>query len=212
MKYVKMLGLTAVAAMALTAFLGAGSASATVLCKTKVTEGCAAAGWSYGVNTTIHATQEKGTTAVLEAGSTTLDTCTTSTVHGFVEKAGDTNSTVSGDIKTLTWGEPGTTPCTNTTDTLKIGGLEVHWISGTDNGTLTATGETEVTINTIFGSCVYGSGKALDLGTITGGSPATIDIHASVPKISGNFACPSTGTWTASYEVTEPTPLYVATS
>ena len=64
MKYVKMLGLAAVAAMALMAFLGASSASATVLCKTHITSGCAAAGWDYAGP--LEASLKPGTSAFLE--------------------------------------------------------------------------------------------------------------------------------------------------
>lgn len=168
----------------------------------------------YGAGTTIHATQKAGTTAVLETtgtNPTTLDTCTTSTIHGETSNAGSSTTTVSGSIGILSWGVAGTTPCSKTTDTLNAGELEIHWISGTDNGTLTGK-NAEVTVNTIFGTCVYGTGASFDLGTLVGGTSPTISIDATVPKISGNFACPGEATWTAEYEVTEPHALYVSTS
>jgi len=99
------------------------------------------------------------------------------------------------------------------TNTLKAGNLSIHHIAGTDNGTLTLTGGYEVTINTIFGTCVFGSGEALDMGKITGGSPATINTEKAVlPKISGNAACPSHGVSSAQFTVTSPSSLYVSAS
>jgi len=204
MKYIKMLSLAALAAMALMAVVGATTASATVLCKNSSnTTTCSE---DYASGTAIEGTITSGTTAVLEtSGGTVLDTCTESTVKGNTETTGGSSATVKGDIKTLTWGS-----CTRTTNTLAVGSLEIHHTAGSDNGTLTATGTTEVTIDTIFGSCVYGTGTGLNLGTVVGGNPATLSINVGVPKISGNFACPATGIWTANYTVTSPKPLFVS--
>ena len=72
MKYLKILGLAAVAAMALTAFMGAGTASATGLWKyTTPSEND-----TLGVGTTITASLEAGTSAVLrDTGGLANDTC-----------------------------------------------------------------------------------------------------------------------------------------
>ncbi len=201
MKHLNALGLAAIAALALTAFVGVGTASATVLCKEAKTTGCAA----YAAGTEIHATSENS--AVLETtGGVVLDTCTGSTVRGKVSNAGSSSTTASGPIEELNWGV-----CSRTTNTLKLGSLEVHHIAGTDNGTLTATGGIEVTINTIFGTCTFGTGAALDIGKVTGGNPATINTEKTVvPKIAGNAACPAHGVWNAAFLVTSPTPLYIA--
>lgn len=209
MKYMKMLGLAAIAAAALMAFVGASSASATVLCKV-TPEGANATCPStqdYPAGTKIESTLEAGTTAILESGSTVLDTCTASTVAGETKTTGSATETVKGPITTLSWGTAAT-PCSKTTDTISKGELEIHWIKGTHNGTLVGKGS-EVTINTIFGTCVYGSSTGITFGTVESGSPAKIAINAVVPKISGNFACPETSRWTANYTVTSPTPLYV---
>ncbi len=126
-KYAKILGLAAVAAMALMAFVGTGTASATVLCKTNLTTGCAAAGQDYPAGTGIHATSESS--GILETtGGVILDTCTGSTVKGKTSNTGSASTTVSGPIEELAWGV-----CRRTTNTLKLGSLEVHHIAGTDN-------------------------------------------------------------------------------
>ncbi len=73
------------------------------------------------------------------------------------------------------------------------------------------TGGVEWTISTIFGTCVYGSGEALDIGKITGGSPATVKTEkAVVPKISGNAACSAHYVWNAQFTITSPAPLFIS--
>ncbi|MGN6274963.1 MAG: hypothetical protein ACTHNP_03415 [Solirubrobacterales bacterium] len=197
MKYLKILGLAAVAAAALMAFVGAGTASATTLCKTTSTP-CAS------LATTLESSLETGKTAKLEAGGIVLDECSESGVSGTIEEQGST-VTAKGKVKkeNLTWG----TTCTHTTDTLAGGELEVHAITSSDNGTVTATGF-EVTVNTIFGSCIYGfRTEHKDLGTLEGGTTPKLVINTNVPLISG--PCPTTSTWNATYLVTNPKPLYV---
>lgn len=220
MKYLKMLGLAAVAAMALMAF-GAGTASATKLCTTTDTPDCSA-GWAYGVGTTIHATLKSGTTAKLwndPKGESPLVTCTGSTVKGSISNAGGTGSTVSGPLDTTTNAEEKHTGltwsgCSTTVDTIttegSIGELEIHWIEGTHNGTVTSKG-TDVTVN-IFGvTCTYGSGAGLDLGTLTGGTEPILSINTTVNKVAGGFLCPGHAIWEAEYVVTEPHALFVTT-
>ena len=218
MKYVKILGLAAVAAMALMAFLGASTASATVLCKTTPVTGVCPEGWDYPKETVIHASLEKETSAELWRSNEKneeielVDTCTASTVEGITTNTGGSAETVKGPITALTWGEPGTA-CTRPTTTSVPGSLEVHAIGDTHNGTLTGSGSS-VQVETVFGKCTYGTGENLDLGIVTGGSMATIDIDAKVTlvKDDGIGICPKTTRWTAKYTVTNPEPLYVATS
>jgi len=206
MKHLKMLGLATIAALAL---VGTGSASATVLCKTPLTSGCATSGWDYGVGTTFHFTTKAATTGVFETtGGVVLITCTGGTLHGSLSNTGGSASTASGLLSSWAWGT-----CSRATNTLTLGNIEIHHEAGTDNGTLTMTGGIQWTVNTIFGSCVFGTGEALDVGTITGGNPATINTgKAVVPKISGNAACPMHEVWNATYTITAPTPLYVSAS
>lgn len=57
----KIAGLAALAAMALMAFAGKGTASATVLCKTALKENCASVKWDYNLGTMIKANVEANT-------------------------------------------------------------------------------------------------------------------------------------------------------
>lgn len=182
------------------AFIGAGAASATVLCNEAATE-CA----SYEKGAVVDASLTE-TTTFSTTGGTVLDECTFGMVEGRTSNAGGTSETVNEAIAELPWES-----CTNTTDTTNKGELEIHWISGTNNGTVTGK-NVSVTLNTAFGSCTYGTGTALDLGTLTGGSPATIDVNTILAKQAGGFACPSEVKWSAHYKAASPEPLYVGSN
>lgn len=217
MRYVKMLALAAVAVGALMAFIGAGTASASKLCSTQVLAGAscpAGQNWPSGTNLKFTLL---GSAALTNTENEAIDTCTESTVEGPTGNAGSSTETVKGDITVLTWGT-----CKFPTTTISLGGLEIHNIAGTSNGTLTSaknskTGKiSEVTINTVFfGSCVYGITAGTSIGDLTegkgqsattGGEPAIFHANATAHKLSGsNFACPETTKWVATYQLTEPT-------
>lgn len=216
MKYVKMLALAAVAVGALMAFVGAGTASASKICSTKV-DPCPA-GQNWPVGTVIDFSLKKGTSAILtDTTGEVINTCTGSTVKGKITNAGSSTATVTGTIEELTW-----TGCSFTTTTNHKGCLEIHNISKTFNGTVTsdpcdidAQGRTntEVTINTVFfGSCVYGIAAGKSIGDLTEGKyvkekeeTAVFTANAVATKLSGsNFACPETAKWEATYVLTAP--------
>lgn len=204
MKYIKILGLATSTALAL-AFLGASGASATVLCKTNLQSGCGQ--WDYPAGTEIHLSQETGSSLVLtNTSGSTEKTCIDSTTKGSTQNTGGVSSTVVITITVKAFGG-----CTNTVDTLELGQLEVHHIAGTVNGTLTGKGF-RWTTNLAGISCVYGYGTGVDLGILTGGSMATADYDAVVPKREGSFLCPGTTVLDAIHTVTSPEPLYVSES
>jgi hypothetical protein len=210
MKYLKIIGLAAVAAMVLMAF--AGSASATVLKKGPTT---------MAVGEEIKATLASGTsskliTDPLSGEPITLNTCTTSSVTGKITNAGSSTSTVVGSIEkaNLTWSN-----CVSgSVTTIEGGTLEVHSISGTTNGTLTAK-SLKITVNTILDACTYTAGTGTHMGTLTGTSDttkhATMDISATVTRVTpdpDNGTCPETAIWKGTYTVTSPTGLNVEAS
>jgi hypothetical protein len=204
MKYLKILGLAAVAAMALMA-VGAGSASATTL---------SVKGAKQTSSITIAASLKAGTTATLvdEFGSTT-DTCNESTTHGTTTSpftaAG--NGEIDGNLSPLTNTPQGLTfsKCSHTTTVIKPGKLIIGWIKGTTNGTVTSA-EAEVTVqSTVFGaSAICKTGIGTDIGKITGvaSGQATMDIEAI-----NNLNCGILGnsSWTGTYVVTTPEGLGV---
>jgi hypothetical protein len=201
MKYVKMLGLAAVAAMALMAFVGAGSASATVLCKTTTTP-CGGGHISLGETITAHSTHVE----LRSTGGAFQSTCKKSTVSGPTTTTGSSTTTVKGSVAAtaLTWGE-----CSEPVETLEGGNLEIHHITGTHNGTLTASGfKVKVTIAGV--GCKYSAGAGTDLGTVTGGASPTLHINAIVNEVEPSFFCPDDAVWTGNYVST--TPVHVTPS
>ncbi len=204
MKYLKMLGLAAIAVMGLMAVLGASTASATELDKVTA-DGTKDA---LKVGDTIHITSTTGTSLTYtDTSSNPIDTCKEGTWHGTVTNAGGPTSTVVIGVTSLTWGG-----CTQTTTTITNGELEVHTIANTDNGTVTGKGTTWTT--NVFGvSCRYGTGSGTDLGEMTGVTKSTehaiIHLNAIIneqePK---QFLCPDTGKWVGTYTITTPTGLF----
>ncbi|HEX5989949.1 MAG TPA: hypothetical protein VFY75_07045 [Solirubrobacterales bacterium] len=193
MKYVKILGLLAVAASALMAF--AATASATTI--------TSPTGTSY--TGTIHASSEGTTTLHGEALSVS---CKKSTVTGTLSTHGS-SVTASGPISTLDFSE-----CGDDVVTVKQNGsLEAH---GTATGaTLTSTGAI-ITIHThLFGiNCTYET-KNTDIGNLTDShsaatTGATLDIDSSlIPRVGDSVFCGEFGEWTGSYLVSTPSHLYV---
>lgn len=201
MKCLKALGLVAMAAMALTAFLGASSASATVICTTTTTP----CGTSWHVDT-IEASLAAGTSAVTRSTGGALEgTCSGSSLSGSKTVTGSATQTVVISVPKsgLIW-----SGCSQTTDTLAGGELEIHRITGTENGTITARGF-EVTKVVAGVSCIYGTSTGHDIGVLTGGNDATMDLHGTWTKRGGSFLCPSTSIFEADYTITNHNAVYV---
>jgi hypothetical protein len=190
MKYIKLLGLAAVAAAALMAFVGAGTASAqgTITCS----EGVACPN-----GTTIEATS---THVTLHPPFGEI-TCTHSRVHGF------TTSATTGNVGTLTFGNAERKCGIWTIHVLKTGTL--HTETG---GILKGAGQ-EVTVEGSGVHCTFGTGAGTKLGTVTpssGGTKAVLDIEAKIPVVGGRSGifCGTTAQWTGKYTVLEPTPFF----
>jgi hypothetical protein len=208
MRSLKMLGFAAVAAAALMAFVGASSASATVLCKvegTGATTGTICpSGSAYGAKTAVSAQLVAGTVAKLETAFKTIE-CKKSTTSG--ETSAEEAAEITGPEGTLTF-----TECNCEIKVLHAGTVSTGWISGTHNGTQKSTGnETTSQCSTIFGNvhCIYKT-NATDLGTLTGGNPAKLDANASIPRLATDGLCAEKAVWHAEYEVTAPKPLFIA--
>lgn len=205
MKHLKTLGLAAIAATALIAFLSAGTASATVLCSSTASP-CSLA-QKYAVGTRIGFSLKPGTSLRWVNEGTTLETCTQAVLKSDITNAGSATSTVTSENKTLSFNG-----CTFANGFTKLGGLEIHNISSTSNGTVTASGEIGWTFNNpMFGSCVYGWTTGGVVGTITEGKPATLDLNTNIVKLSGSsILCPPNGTLEGSLVQTEPTSTTLA--
>ncbi len=218
MKYIKILGLAAVAAMALMAFVGASSASATVLCS-QTPSGTPAAcptASTYGAGTTITGTAEG---ALLTNNLNPVE-CEHSETEARITNTGGASSTVVGTIEELNFTGCSTTniPITNCTVTVEhlpyLG--EVHWTEGTHNGTLTGLNHgngvpgAKVVCGTVI-NCRFSAEPTLD---VNGGNPASVLANEESLTISGGGLlmpiCPSTAKWDAEYVATSPTAIWVA--
>ncbi len=209
MKNLKVFGLALLALVAMAALFGVGSASATVLCKAKETP-CSTEN-RFSVGTVFDITLKAGTSTPFQnTEGTSILTCKESTTRAQMVASGSSTTTVKlqSGKEEIKWGG-----CTSPWASLTAGEFEIHYITGTSNGTVTAKGfETTVSYPSINLSCVYVYGSGLDLGVITGGSPAALHLNVVLPRsATSSIACPLTARFLAEETFTEPnTPIYVA--
>ncbi|MGN6274562.1 MAG: hypothetical protein ACTHNP_01365 [Solirubrobacterales bacterium] len=199
MRHLKIASLAGLTALILLAFVGVATAPATVLCKTG-TAPCGA-GWTLGAGDTIGATLEGS--SHWEREGTEFATCTEGMFVIKLENPGSAAETVHGIFSSISIKN-----CTNTVDTVTNGPIEVHAIPGSSNGTL--TGKAIFRMQFFGITCTYGGSG--DLGTLTAGSTATLDVNLKIPKEEGGILCPSEMEWGARYTVTSPLPLFVTAS
>jgi hypothetical protein len=212
MKYVKMSGVAALAVVILVALVGAGTASATVLCK-KPGEGTTTgtkcpAGQAYEAGTTFDAFLESLEAPMILKTKYLELKCPQSTVRGNTSNEGGEGSPVSIPLEFVT---TGMCACAHLA-MLSTGTLSIAWIEGTHNGTVTSSG-TEFTTrcsgSTGEQHCIYET-KETDLGTLKGGEPAILEIKATLSRKGTELFCASTMTWEGTYTVLGPESLYVA--
>lgn len=188
MKYVKMLGLLAVAAAAFMAFAGTASAD-------EVTVN----GATYDGN--IVAEESPAGSHVTLTGPLGIKVQCESLVEGDIEVHG-AGSHVAGEIDKLEFPN-----CTNNYKvTVTDPGALTAEATGGGNGTLFSTGAI-VTIHTPLGfNCGYET-AATHIGNLTGSTTtnAKLDIvNALIPRKFHSSLCGATGTWNGSYVVTSP--------
>jgi hypothetical protein len=189
MNHAKVLGLFALAVAALMAL--AGTASATVLTSPS------------GTLYTGEIAATAGTTEL--HGSFVTVSCKKSSVSGSKVESHGAAVTAKGAISSLTFSE-----CNFPVKVLKAGAIEIHEKQGSGNldGTLTSSGA-EITIETSIANCLFTTSNS-DIGTLTGGTTATLDINSvGIPRTGHSVFCGSKGTWTGSYTVNTPDTLLV---
>jgi len=189
MKQLKTLGLLVGACAALLA-LAAGASATSITSPTGT------------VATPTIKAEKEGTHITLANPIATIN-CS-STIEGKVEGHGS-ESPATGKVSALSFAG-----CTNswTVTTVATGELAVEWTSGY-NGTVWSTGLT-VHATRLGVTCNYAT-SATKLGTITGGTPATIHLEALIPVHSGSSGLCGTGTakLEGSYKLTSPESLFV---
>jgi hypothetical protein len=215
MKYLKMLGLAVIAAAAVTAFLGAGSASATVLC-TENTEPCNTehpAGKMYKPGDLIHGV---ATDPLLTASPEI--TCASSTVTLEVSTTGSAATSPTGKITELTFstckvnsGIFSGTPCTVTS--IRKPYSATATLGTKPNGTLTVVsgGSGSPGAKIICGGFLECTFSNTDFSLpITGGAANVAAVTAKEVPLTiegGGFGCPASAKWDAVYKAT--TPVFV---
>lgn len=193
MKFLRVVGLAAVVAIVIACALGAGSASATVLCKTNTTP----CGSKYGVFSSIEFRLSTGTKSVLKAGFATVE-CEESAIRGEIfGSEGGGGFEISIPLETLAFGK-----CNCTVKTLSTGNADLAWTSGTMNANVRAVNyEIEVKCGEIK-SCRFGIVTNEKI-TFTGGNPAQLAAaEAPMTKVSGPATCLATSKWSAKYTAT----------
>jgi hypothetical protein len=210
MNRLKILGLLLVAAAALMAVVGTGTAAATetALCKEKTTGATGQPECKelhiYPAGTVIHAEAE--TFILIETALGNIE-CEQSTIKATTEQK--TALPLGAKVEALTFGIGNKCGAT-TVETVEKGTLDIELIDfapeWTHNGTLTFTGTKIKTIQMGF-ECFYTLG---DAGTLTGGATATIDLSGTMTRVGGGLACPQNAKVLGFYKVTSPAPLWVS--
>jgi hypothetical protein len=183
MKYLKMLGLFAVTAVAMMGF--AGSASATFTSPT-------------GKEYTGEFDASADTSLTLKAGLEI--TCTESTVQGHVK----TNDTEHGRIELTSLTFDG---CTGNVVTISSGELTISHDELIDIGSSVTVERFGITC-TYGGGAGTKIGTATNK-TLNGKDAVTLDVGANLTKEAGGAFCANTGVWSGSYWVTTPVENYL---
>jgi hypothetical protein len=205
MRHLKMLGLAAVAALALMAF-GAGSASATELCSTN-TSPCS--GTKYGSGTVIKASLRAGMVANFTSSLGNI-TCTGSSIGEKTTGGGGAGVPVKAEIISLTFSGCtqdifGSPNCGLTAIGLPTP-IEMKATEEEGNGTMTTGAAGAEAICLGFLECSF-STPEVKLA-VTGGNPAHITASNAV-LIVEEGTCPAETRLDATYEVTTPKPLFL---
>jgi hypothetical protein len=224
MKPVKMLGLAVVVAIALTAAVGPGTASAGgVLCEVQQNPCPEAAKWAK--NKLMDFNLEAGTHATVTnlAGTVTYNSCPWSTLETKVIENPNIEKEVTTENASLLWGN-GAELCDSPMTTIELGNLRITNIFGTWNGTVRADTEIKVTIkDALIGSCIYGIKTGAHIGelkegqVVAGKTAPTLGIKVEAEKRPGDLcgaAWPANVRLTASYTMNTPveTTLVVSSS
>jgi hypothetical protein len=214
MKYLKILGLAAVAAMAFTAFVGAGTASAANVFCTTLSNPCPSTNEYTGP---ITSSLRTGTSAVLTNGVDTV-TCTSSSMNGEITTATNASGNSTGKITSVTFSgctDQNKETCTATAEHVpwhaelvatetagKVNGNGVLTVSNGGTG-----GPQAKVVCGSFLSCTFGV-ESTDVDFIGSSTSPTIKTTGlALTRISG-FLCPSTANWDAEYTLTKPTSLF----
>ncbi len=198
MRTAKMCLLAGSACLAVLAFLGAGTASATVLCKANETA-CSGAN-THPAGTTIEASLAPATKFVI-AGPLNVECSESNLTAKTTAQAG---SPLGAEITALTFGKCMTCPEVKAESLPATSDIEK---SGSGNGTFTPQ-----SINLDMKKCYGFTSCKLTVANpklqFTGGSPAELALKEVPVKLSG-FGCGTEGKMSVTYDISKPAPLFV---
>lgn len=207
MKYIKILGLAAVAAMAIMAFVGAASASATTLCASEgggAVMNCLGGKVSYGdnVNDRVVGTSTNATL------STSLANVVCSHSETTLNPNSSTGAPITGTVEALSFTGCETEALPHTPCTVNV--VNVPYNASIEGTALTVTDAAGAGAEVVCGTVISCEFTTASAGlTVTNGSP-TVATASNIPLSHENgLICPKTATWSATYSVTSPTGLTV---
>ncbi len=192
------------------AALGAGSASATVLCKTAATENNCSTEDTYPVGTEIQAELAPNTKLTIGTKSGQfLNSCTSAEIGLTVSGEGN-EGTLNAETD-----EYSISGCKNTLNILpSVNGTFIHWTPGTHGGDLYIINKVEMNLAgqgmpTVW--CYYDIWGPAKI--VPGATPQIVYGEGAEGIIVGlgsnGFLCPKRVDVRATYNITTPTPLYV---
>ncbi len=203
MRLARTLGLAVVAALAAMALIGAGTASATTLCKAN--EDPCSAGNTYASGTNIKMELSSGSKFILSTNEEAVLECSSSTIQANNTAA--SGSPLPMQITGLTLGLC-FGACTS------FGPMALPWeasMEGTGGGkaTLKVKKATIKLSNCFLGvSCTY-AGENIE-APVSGNPLQTAFEKEPLAKVEGSVICPKEVTMSATYSATSPSPLFVS--
>jgi hypothetical protein len=217
MKNLKILGLAAVAAMALAAFAAAPASAAVCSPSGSVAVAACTGAHGTGYQSTIEASLKPSTSAVLVAtsssgGTVSTVTCTTSVVSGKVTSA----EKGTGEITNMTFANCSSTSCPNGVTASTFASTKAWPVTttpsgkGDGNGTMTVSG---VDGEFICGAPLIGNVTCRYSATantqVTGGTTVTAT-NVPLTRTAGiESICGAKADWSGTYEVTKPSAVYI---
>jgi hypothetical protein len=197
LKYVKVLVLAAFAALAVMSFAGAGSASATVLCKENASP-CPEEKL-YEAGETLKGTAEN---TVITASPTI--TCTHSETTAEVTSPGGEGEAVTGTITALSFTGCKADTIFNPNCVVSVNGLPYHAevVGSGGNGTILVGGASAGVVCAGIINCVFGN-ELFEL-PLTGGNPAKITASNVFLEKESGLLCPGEGLWDATFKAVAP--------
>ncbi len=217
MKHLKILGLAVVAAAALTAFVGVGSASATALCKVgnMTTNTCTSA---YPSGTVIKGnTGAAGTRKAKLVTSLATVICDSEAIGNTTSAATSGAAVLPGEITTLSFTNcivEGTSQTCTVTTNASPWPSEATW-TGSTAGNLkvkkSASGNkpgATVVCGTII-NCEFNKEEVTLPATSTEAGAASLVASGIELAVGAGTKCPKSAKWTATYNLSSPTPLFI---